>query len=81
MFMKDLLQMEPQVIIENFEAIKLTGNYRILRFEETRCSFRMNGFHIDIEGDECRIDILQEHLTYLRIRGLKSINIKEGGEI
>lgn len=81
MFMKDLLQMDPQVVIENFEGIKLSGSYRIVRFEETRCSFRMNGFYIEVEGDELQIDILQEQLTYLRIKGLKSITIKEGGDV
>ncbi|MFC4411080.1 hypothetical protein ACFOZY_11690 [Chungangia koreensis] len=80
MFMKDLLQMDPQVVIENFEDIKLSGSYRIVRFEKTSCSFRMNGFYIEVEGDELQIDILQEQLTYLRIKGLKSITIKEGGE-
>lgn len=80
MFMKDLLQMDPQVIIDNFESIKLTGNYRILRFEEHFCSFRLNGFHIEIEAKTLRIDVLQEQYTYLKIQGLTSISIKEGGE-
>jgi len=80
LFMKDLLQMDPQVTIDNFEAIRLTGNYRILRFEEHLCSFRLNGFYIEIEAKTLRIDVLQEQYTYLKIEGLSSITIKEGGE-
>jgi len=78
--MKDLLHMDPQVIIENFEGIKLSGNYRIIRFEESRCSFRMNGFYIEVEGEQLQLDLLQEQLTYLKIKGLKAITIKEGGD-
>lgn len=80
MFMKDLLHLDPQVVIENFEGIKLSGDYRIVRFDETRCNFLMNGFYIEIEGERLQLELLQEQLTYLRIKGLRAITIKEGGD-
>lgn len=70
--------MHPQVEIENFRVIKLTGDYSIIHFGEKGCKFQLDGYSIEIVGEGLRIETLQEHLSFIRISELSTLIIKEG---
>ncbi|ARD49554.1 hypothetical protein SporoP37_16370 [Sporosarcina sp. P37] len=74
--MKKLFALHPSIILDEFNSLRITGNYRLLALSEQSVSFQTNDYVMTINGEDVTVLMLTEQHAHVSIDELKEVTLR-----
>ncbi|MCG7345095.1 hypothetical protein MHZ92_13195 [Sporosarcina sp. ACRSL] len=75
--MKKLFKMNSSVTIEEFDSVRITGPYLLLKLGPDYAVIRCDDHVIEATGDELIVETLSEEMAVFSFDTLKAVTVKE----
>ncbi|PID16777.1 MULTISPECIES: YabP/YqfC family sporulation protein [unclassified Sporosarcina] len=74
--MKKLFALHPSIILDEFNSLRITGNYRLLALSEQSVSFQTNDYVMTVKGEDVTVLMLTEQHAHISIDELQEVTVR-----
>ena len=74
--MKKLFALHPSIVLDEFNLLRITGDYRLLGLSEQSVSFQADDYVLTVTGEDVTILVLNEQHARVSIDGLHEVTVR-----
>ncbi|WOV88817.1 hypothetical protein QWT69_06840 [Sporosarcina oncorhynchi] len=75
--MKKLFKMNSSISIEDFNSVRITGPYSLLKLGPDYAAFKSGNHIIEAVGEELIVETLSEEMAVLSFESITCVSVKE----